>query len=204
MLYYTKNKRRIHHPIEERFCYTGFSFGRNILLGGVQVKKIVIYLSIIVALFVILFTVNRMSLKSQDENVYGIPASKLNSLTVKQLNNPNYQNIILPEDLTKRLQTQESLFVYFFSPACTHCVATTPHLVPLTQELGVDMKMYNVLEFKEAWNDYKLLVTPTLVYFKDGKEVERIEGGFKMESNKPTSASYEEFKAFLNKYKGAN
>lgn len=166
-------------------------------------KKLFIYLGIIVGLFAALLIVNKMSLKSQDDNVYGIPASKLNTLTVKQLSNPNYQNIILPADLAKRMEDKEASFVYYFSPSCVHCVATTPHLVPLTKELGLDMKMYNLLEFNEGWSKYKLTVTPTLIYYKDGKEVDRIEGGFSMDNNKPTPESYEKFKAFLNKYKGA-
>ncbi|WP_309472240.1 thioredoxin family protein [Paenibacillus sp. YN15] len=160
-----------------------------------------IYLGIILGVFVILFFVNKASLKAQDDNVYGVPASQLDSMTVKQLDNPNYQNIILPADLTQKLSDKASMFVYFFSPTCVHCVATTPHLVPLTKELGVDMKMYNLLEFKEGWTDYKLQYTPTLIYYKDGQEADRIEGGFSMEKNKPTAESYEKFKAFLNKYK---
>jgi thioredoxin 1 len=166
-------------------------------------KKMIIFLGIILGAFVILFFVNKASLKAKDNNVYGVPASQLNSMTVKQLDNPNYQNIILPADLTQKLADKASLFVYFFSPTCVHCVATTPHLVPLTKELGVDMKMYNVLEFTQGWSDYKLQYTPTLVYYKDGQEVDRIEGGFSMEKNKPSAESYEKFKAFLNKYKGS-
>jgi thiol-disulfide isomerase/thioredoxin len=163
------------------------------------------YLGIVAGLFAILFGVNQMSLKSQGENIYGIPASKLNSLTVKQLDDPNYQNIILPAELEQRLKGNTPSFIYFFSPACVHCVATTPHLAPLAKELGVDMKIFNVLEFTGGWTDYKLTVTPTLVYYEDGKEVERLEGGFSMDSsNKPTPASYEAFKAFLNKHKADN
>lgn len=164
-------------------------------------KKLGIYLGIIVVLFVLVYVVQQMSLKAKDDNVYGIPASKLNQLTVKQLDDPNYKNIILPADLKKRLDNKEATLVYFFSPSCSHCVATTPHLVPLTKEVGVDMKMYNVLEFEQGWNDYGIKATPTLIYYKDGKEVDRIEGGFALENNKPTADSYQMFKDFLTKYK---
>lgn len=164
-------------------------------------KKLLVILGIIIGIFAALFFVNQASLKSQDDNVYGIPASKLNPMTVKQLNDPNYQNIILPEDLKKKLKENASMMVYFFSPTCPHCVATTPHLVPLTKELGVDMKMYNVLEFEQGWNDYNLEATPTLAFFKDGKLVDSIVGGFNMSGNKPTADSYQKFKDFLTKYK---
>jgi thioredoxin 1 len=166
------------------------------------VKKMLIFLGLIIGLFGVLYFVNQASLKAQDDNAYGVPASKLNTMTRKQLDDPNYQNIILPAQLADRLNAKTSTMVYFFSPTCTHCVATSPHLVPLAKALGMDMKMYNVLEFEQGWSDYKLQVTPTLVYYKEGKEVERIEGGFFMNGDKPTDESYEKFKAFLNKYKG--
>ncbi|WP_438448623.1 thioredoxin family protein [Gorillibacterium sp. sgz5001074] len=165
-------------------------------------KKMIIFLGLILGLFAVLYFVNQASLRAQDDNVYGIPASKLNSMTVKQLKDPNYQNIILPADLKKKLDAKGSQLVYFFSPTCPHCVATTPFLAPLAKEMGVDMKMYNVLEFDQGWADYKLTVTPTLVYYKEGKEVERIEGGFNMVNGKPSDDSYQKFKAFLTKYKG--
>jgi thioredoxin 1 len=165
------------------------------------VKKMLIFLGLILGLFAVLYFVNQASLRAQDNNVYGIPASKLNSMTVKQLKDPNYQNIILPDDLNKKLADKSTLMVYFFSPTCPHCVATTPFLVPLTKEIGVDMKMFNVLEFDKGWDDYKITATPTLVYYKEGKEVDRIEGGFSMVSNKPSDDSYQKFKTFLTKYK---
>lgn len=164
-------------------------------------KKMLVFLGLILGLFAVLYFVNQASLRAQDDNVYGIPASKLNSLTVKQLKDPNYQNIILPADLKKKLEEKANILVYFFSPDCPHCVATTPHLVPLTNEIGIAMKLFNVLEFREGWSDYKLKATPTLVYYKEGKEVDRIEGGFSMVNGKPDTASYEKFKAFLTKYK---
>lgn len=165
-------------------------------------KKMLIFLGLILALFGVLYFVNQASLRSQDDNVYGIPASKLNAMTRKQLDDPNYQNVILPDQLAEQLKAKTGTMVYFFSPTCPHCVATSPHLVPLAKEIGVDMKMFNLLEFDQGWSQYKLQVTPTLVYFKDGKEVERIEGGFSMNGDKPSAESYEKFKAFLNKYKG--
>lgn len=164
-------------------------------------KKLIIYLGIIVGLFAILYSVNQMSLQAKNDNIYGIPAKKLNALTVAQLGDPNYQNIILPKDLEQKLQNKENGFVYFFSPECSHCKETTPYLMPMSKELGVDMKQFNLLEFKEGWDQYRIKYTPTLVYFKDGKEAERIEGGFLMVNGKPDEKTTKEFKDFFNKYK---
>ncbi|MFP3340137.1 thioredoxin family protein, partial [Micrococcus sp. SIMBA_131] len=44
------------------------------------------------------------------------------------------------------------------------------------EDMDIDLKKYNVLEFEQGWNDYQIESTPTLVRFKDGKEVDRIVG----------------------------
>ncbi|WJH34504.1 thioredoxin family protein [Paenibacillus aurantius] len=154
-------------------------------------KKLSIYLTCIIALFAILYGINSLQLKGQDNNVYGMPAKKLNPATVSQLKDKNYQNIILPDDLKKRLQNKESLFVYYFSPTCVHCQKTTPMLYPLSQTMGIDMKQFNLLEFEDGWQNFNIQYTPTLVYYKDGKEAGRLEG----ENDEKT------FKDFFNKFK---
>ncbi len=100
----------------------------------------------------------------------------VNPATAKLLDNPLYQNVILPGELAERLRRGEEVYVYFFSPLCPHCVRTTPIVVPLAQELGVDLKLYNVLEFEQGWTDYRIEGTPTIVHFRDGAEVGRLEG----------------------------
>lgn len=97
--------------------------------------------------------------------------------TVALLDDPNYQNVILPEELEQKLKNNEDVTVYFYSSSCIHCKRTTPVLAPLAEDMEVDMVQYNVLEFKQGWNDYRIESTPTLVHFEDGKEVARIVGG---------------------------
>lgn len=103
-------------------------------------------------------------------------SKRLHPETIQILNDPLYRNIILPDELAQRLAAKEELFVYFFSPACPHCKETTPVLVPVANEMGVDLKMYNVLEYEQGWKDYNIEGTPTLVHFVDGKERSRIVG----------------------------
>ncbi|PMY01138.1 thiol reductase thioredoxin, partial [Pseudomonas sp. MPR-R5A] len=47
---------------------------------------------------------------------------------------------------------------------------------PLSEDMGVDLLQYNLLEFEEGWDDYGITQTPTIVQYKDGKEVARITG----------------------------
>jgi thioredoxin 1 len=116
---------------------------------------------------------------SNREKAAGNPYGKANlhPATLEQLADPLYDNQILPDDLKTRLENKEELYVYFFSPTCEHCVATTPVLVPIAKEMGIDMKKHNLLEFTGGWDTYKINATPTLIHYKDGQEVSRLEGG---------------------------
>ena len=111
--------------------------------------------------------------------------------TINQLSDKNYQNVILPKDLDKKVKSGEGTFVYFFSPTCVHCHKVTPELMPIADEAGVQIDQYNVLEFEDGWSQYKIDATPSLVYYKDGKEVDRIVG----------EAPNETFKSFLQDMK---
>lgn len=139
--------------------------------------KKIIFLSILVAALLIGAIV--YSDISNREKAAGNPYGKstLHPATLEQLNDPLYDNQILPDDLKTRLENQEDLYVYFFSPTCEHCVATTPVLVPIAKDMNIDMKKHNLLEFTSSWDAYQIAATPTLVHYKGGKEVARLEGG---------------------------
>ncbi|MBT2678012.1 thioredoxin family protein [Bacillus sp. ISL-35] len=138
-------------------------------------KKVIIFLVIIIGLFAALFFVSKAQNEEKSEgNPYG--KDTLHPETVKQLDDPNYQNIILPDELDKKLEAGENVTVYFFSPTCPHCVRTTPVVAPLAKDMDVDLVQYNLLEFEQGWNDYGIESTPTIVQYKDGKEVNRIVG----------------------------
>ncbi|MBD8071061.1 thioredoxin family protein [Bacillus sp. PS06] len=137
-------------------------------------KKLIIFTSIIIVLFGALAFVTTYS---NSEKVKGNPYGKdtLNQATTDQLDDPNYQNQILPEELKASLEAGETQTVYFYSPTCPACQASTPVVVPLAEELGIDLKKFNLLEFQAGWNEYGIDVTPTIIHFVDGKEVKRID-----------------------------
>ncbi|MEC2075578.1 thioredoxin family protein [Metabacillus fastidiosus] len=138
-------------------------------------KKVIIFGAILIVLFGALAFVTLYSQKQQTEgNPYG--KDKLNSLTIKQLDDPNYQNIILPEEVEKKIENKEDFIVYFYSPDCQYCQATTPVLMPVAKEAGVHIDQFNLMEFKEESTGYNITSTPTLIHFKDGEEAERIVG----------------------------
>ncbi|MFZ3578677.1 thioredoxin family protein [Virgibacillus sp. DJP39] len=140
-------------------------------------KKMIIFITVLVVLFAALYFVvqykNNQAI-GDSENPYG--DIDLEQETIDQLDNPNYQNQILPDQLSEKLENGESLTVYFYSPTCIHCQRTTPVLVPLTEELGVEMKKLNLLEFEEGWKEFGIEGTPTLVRYENGEEVDRLSG----------------------------
>lgn len=177
-------------------------------------KKLFIYLGIIVGLFVLLFIVNDQSQKAKEQDriskidpatnekakqLYGVDAAKLKPETVAQLNDANYQNIIKPADLKNDLNAKKDMYVYYFQTTCVHCTATTPVLNPIAKAAGADLKQLNLWEYEAGWSEFKITATPTLVYYKGGKEVLRMEGGISHDGQPGYSA--DEFKKFFDEAK---
>ena len=140
-------------------------------------KKLAIVGSIIVILciaIVLLTNKSQNDIIEVHDNPYG--TDDLHPSTIEFLADENYQNIILPDDLQNKIESDEGTYAYFFSPTCQYCKAFTPVLMPIAEEYGVKIDQLNVLEFDLAWNDYGIKSTPTLIYFKNGEEVARIVG----------------------------
>ncbi len=149
-------------------------------------KKIIIFLVAIVGLFAAIAIITNVQNNQKSEgNMF--KKDNLKPATVELLNDPNYQNVILPEELEEKLKNKEDVTVYFYKSDCIHCKRTTPTLAPLAEDMGVDMVQYNLLEFEQGWDQYGIEATPTLVHYEGGKEVARIVG----------EQSEEEFKAFF-------
>ncbi|MBU8905010.1 thioredoxin family protein [Desertibacillus haloalkaliphilus] len=136
-------------------------------------KKIVIFLGVIIVLFAALAFVTNTK---NEQRVEGNPFEKetLHSATINQLDDPIYENIILPDELIERLNAQESMTIYYYSPTCPACEQTSPIIVPMAEEMGLDMKLFNLLEFEGGWATFDITETPTVVRYENGQEVGRI------------------------------
>jgi thiol-disulfide isomerase/thioredoxin len=154
-------------------------------------KKVLIFLVGIIIIFSgISILTNMQTEKKAEGNPYG--KDSLNPETVAQLDDPNYQKLILPDELAKKLTSDNEVTVYFYSPTCPHCKRTTPVVAPLTEKMEIELDQYNLLEFEQGWDDYQITSTPTIVHYKNGKEVARIVG-YHEEA---------EFKAWFNEHVG--
>ncbi|MEI3612863.1 thioredoxin family protein [Pseudogracilibacillus sp. SO30301A] len=155
-------------------------------------NKMFIIVGVIILLFVALFFVNKyknnQALENTD-NPYG--KDTLKQETIDQLDDPLYQNIIVPEDLDNKLENGEDITVYYYSPTCVYCQQTTPIVVPIAEEMGVDLKKMNLHEF-DLMDHYGIEGTPTIIHYENGKEVGRIVGS--QENPEET------FRAFFEEY----
>ncbi|HDR7764218.1 MULTISPECIES: thioredoxin family protein [Bacillus cereus group] len=122
-------------------------------------KKMLIFGGIIIVLFAAIFAVTQMEKKnaSTDEKGY-------------------YSNKISLEDLNKNIEDKKEQTIYFYQTSCVHCQKVSPIVVPLAKDLNVDMKVIDIENLNEPWDKYNIKGTPTIIHFKDGKEVSRISG----------------------------
>lgn len=140
-------------------------------------NRMLIILSAIIVLFIVLyFVVDYKNKQAIDINGNPYGKDELEQETIDQLDDPLYQNQITPEALNEKLTNGEDITVYFYSPTCIHCQRTTPILVPVAEELNIDIKKLNLLEFEDEWGTYGIEGTPTLIHYVDGEEVERMSG----------------------------
>ncbi|AAP24767.1 MULTISPECIES: thioredoxin family protein [Bacillus] len=122
-------------------------------------KKMLIFGGIIIVLFAAIFAVTQMEKKnaSTDEKGY-------------------YSNKISLEDLNKNIEDKKEQTISFYQTSCVHCQKVSPIVVPLAKDLNVDMKVIDIENLNEPWDKYNIQGTPTIIHFKDGKEVSRISG----------------------------
>ena len=138
-------------------------------------KKLVIIGAAVVLLFAAIIVLTNMSNSDKmKDNPYD--TDNLQQSTIDLLDDENYQNIILPDDLQAKIESGEGVFAYMFSPECGHCMNFTPKLMNVAEQEDIQIDQLNVLEYENAWTTYKLEGTPTLIYFENGEEVTRLYG----------------------------
>ncbi|WP_147803535.1 thioredoxin family protein [Alkalicoccus halolimnae] len=144
-------------------------------------KKLLMIGGVVVVIFAaLIFVTSYQNEQAAQGNPFGLDS--LHQETIDQLDNPLYENIILPEELDSRLDEDGSAMVYFYSGQCQYCNETTPVIVPLAEDMNVDLELYNILEFDQGWDDYGIEGTPTVIYFENGEEADRISGMYGKET----------------------
>ena len=130
---------------------------------------------VIVVLFIAIIFLNNLSNKDKmADNPYD--KDNLDQSTIDLIGDENYSNIILPDDLSKKVESGDTTYAYCFSPLCQYGKNFTPKLMPVANEYDIRIDQMNVLEYQEEMAKYEVTQTPTLVVFKDGEEVTRLVG----------------------------
>ncbi|MBM7097630.1 thioredoxin family protein [Bacillus sp. H-16] len=138
-------------------------------------KKIIIFGVAVVIIFGALAFVTSYQNQQQSEgNPYG--KDRLHQETIDTLDDPNYDNIILPDELDEKIENEEDFTVYYFSPACQACNQVSPVIIPMADEKDIDLHLFNLLEFDNGFSQFGIDGTPTLIHYENGEEVERIYG----------------------------
>lgn len=156
-------------------------------------QKMLIFIAVIVVLFAALYFVTAMKdnqATESDNNSNGTEdQDSVDSL---------YQNQITPDELDNELDEEGEAFVYYYQPDCSHCQRVSPILIPMAEEeFDLDMKELDLKEYDNKWDTYDIEATPTLVYYQEGEEVDRISGA--AETDKDIETQYEDF---LDKHAG--
>ncbi|WP_026690381.1 thioredoxin family protein [Alteribacter aurantiacus] len=137
-------------------------------------KKIIIFGVAIVIIFgALAFVTSYQNQKQSEGNPYGVDS--LPPETIDTLDNPMYENIILPEELEEKMDNGEDFTVYFFSPACPACSRVSPEIIPMAEEKDVDLHLFNVQVFEEGFDRY-IDATPTVIHYENGEVAYTIEG----------------------------
>ncbi|MFL1664679.1 thioredoxin family protein [Bacillus cereus] len=87
-----------------------------------------------------------------------------------------YKNQITPEQLQEDLSNHKEKIVYFYKTTCPHCLRVSPIVVPMAENMKINMQVLNLEEYKQGWDMFQIKGTPTIISYKDGKEVNRILG----------------------------
>ncbi|HEK9101793.1 TPA: thioredoxin family protein [Bacillus pseudomycoides] len=122
-------------------------------------KKMLIFGGIIIVLFAAIFAITQMESKNKEEQGKNY-----------------YTNKITSSDIRKNNEEKKEQTVYFYQTGCQYCEKVSPIVVPMAKDMNIDMKVIDILNDNSTWDDYKIEGTPTIIHFKDGKEVSRIHG----------------------------
>ena len=107
-----------------------------------------------------------------------IEGEDLNQATINTINDENYNRNVTYDESVEKINNEEEVYVYYWSPTCQYCIAETPKIVDVFSNLEEDKEFVqvNVLEYEQAWEEVELSGTPTLTKYVDGEVVSQLVG----------------------------
>lgn len=144
--------------------------------GSIMKKKLIIIILSIIVLFAAIMLLNNYKNDKKLDGGNPYDKNELHQETIDLIGNDLYDNIITPDNLDEKIESGEAVTVYYFSPTCGYCKQTTPIVVPMVEELGIEMYKLNLLEYESMKKHYGIEGTPTIVHYKNGEEVDQLSG----------------------------
>ncbi|GAA3722669.1 hypothetical protein GCM10022378_10890 [Salinicoccus jeotgali] len=132
-----------------------------------------------VGIFIFMNSASNDPDKISDSGYYpytDLEPEELEGATIDKLDDENYHFNKTFDETKKIIEEEDNAFVYLWSPTCVHCIAATPFLADAFEQTDAEVTQLNVLEYDAAWSEFEIEGTPTLIYFEDGKEVDRLYG----------------------------
>ncbi|OUB01377.1 thioredoxin family protein [[Bacillus thuringiensis] serovar konkukian] len=125
-------------------------------------KKMLIFIIAILSIFALVIILTNKETKNEK------------TTSTEQVN--YYKNQITPEQLQEDLSNHKEKIVYFYKTTCPHCLRISPIVVPMAENMKINMQVLNLEEYKQGWDMFEIKGTPTIISYKDGKEENRILG----------------------------
>ena len=94
-------------------------------------------------------------------------------------------------DNVNKVIAKGDVILGFSSPNCAYCRKMRPMMAKMADSLPVPLYAVNVEEDKDVADRFEVLSTPTLIYFHDGKPVDRTVG--------TAGVEFEDLKAFVER-----
>ncbi|MBD0379612.1 thioredoxin family protein [Paenibacillus sedimenti] len=92
-----------------------------------------------------------------------------------------FKNAITYKELEVKLINEPDIYAYYYQPGCQICEKVSPELLAYVEREKISLVPINIYRDEIAWDTYSIKVTPTLIRFSKGKEVERIAGNYPSE-----------------------
>ncbi|TXR64499.1 thioredoxin family protein [Bacillus sp. AR18-7] len=115
-----------------------------------------------------------------------------NDTSLKEKNNKVNQSnsVIKSNDILKKTSGSSDAFIYFYKPNCIYCTEAHDDIYQSVKDSKVNLESIDLDKEENAtlWDELNIKGTPTIIHFKDSKEIKRIEG----------AVTFDEFNKFFS------
>ena len=138
---------------------------------------LVVAILVVVVIIAGIYTANNQTAKeTKTSNAVSYKLDKESNLKTetKESNKESKKEVIVitKEQLEEKLQKGEKMLVDFYAPWCHACNEMKPEIAKAMKE-NVTIYKVNIDEYREVAIKYGVRYLPTVLSFKDGKEVDR-------------------------------